>query len=148
MQNYPNTPQQIISLIPQKPPFVLVDKIISHEEKQIIAGFEVPQDHVLVNEDGFLAEPGIIEHFAQSIALHQGYDYAQRNLPAPVGYIGSIKNFDIHQLPQAGQQLITTIHILQKMMGVTMVKGEVFADGVCIATGEMRTVIVDEIERG
>lgn len=147
MQTYPQTPEEILPLIPQKPPFVLVDKIILHEEKRIIAGFKIPEGHVLVNEEGYLAEPGIIEHFAQSIALHQGYDYAQRQLPCPVGYIGSIKNFDILELPKRGQELTTTIHILQKMMGVTMVKGEVHANGVCIATGEMRTVIVDEVEQ-
>jgi len=148
MNKLPNTPEEIEKLIPQKAPFVLVDKIIAHEEHRIVAGFKVPSEHVLVNAEGFLTEPGIIEHFAQSIALHQGYDFAKRQFPAPVGYIGSIKNFDIQQLPKVGQELSTTIHILHKMMGVTMVKGEVLADGLQIATGEMRTVIVDELDRG
>lgn len=134
----------LLSLIPQRPPFVLVDKLVEHGDKVVTSGFSIPADHVLTDAGGFLSEAGIIENFAQTIALYQGYDYFQRGLPSPVGYIGSIKNVEILALPQAGQELRTTVHILQEMMGVTMVKGEVRQGGQVIATGEMRTVIVDE----
>lgn len=147
MEKLPCTPADIAKLIPQRPPFVLVDEIIRHEEKFVVASFQVPSEHVLVTRDGTLSEPGVIEHFAQTIALYQGYDYFKKNLPAPVGYIGSIKNLEIFILPKAGDKLETTVHILQQMMGVTMVRGEVKSNGVLVAVGEMRTVIVDEFER-
>jgi 3-hydroxymyristoyl/3-hydroxydecanoyl-(acyl carrier protein) dehydratases len=129
-----------LSLIPQQPPFVLVDRLLQHEADSIVAGFTVPEQHVLVDRLGVLSEAGVMEHFAQTIALHQGYDHFKRNLPPPVGYIGSIRNFEIFHLPRAGDELRTSVTILQRMFGVTIVQGEVTLDGRVIASGEMRTV--------
>lgn len=138
--------EKICKLIPQQPPFVLVDELIEYTPNRIVSSFNIPQEHVLVDSNGALTEAGIIEHFAQTIALHQGYDYFTRNLSPPVGYIGSIKNFEIHLLPHAGQKLSTTVHILQHLFGVTAVRGEVRCENRLIATGEMRTVIAKEVE--
>jgi 3-hydroxyacyl-[acyl-carrier-protein] dehydratase len=138
--------EAIWKLIPQQPPFVLVDKLIAYETDHIISGFDIPERHVLVDVNGFLTEAGVIEHFAQTIALHQGYDYALRNMRPPVGYIGSVKNFEIYQLPRIGDQIQTRISILQKLFGVTAVRGKVKLGEKIIATGEMRTVIAKETE--
>lgn len=119
---------------------------MEYEADRIVSAFNIPEQHVLVDSDGMFTEAGVIEHFAQTIALHQGYDYALRNLSPPVGYIGSIKNFEVHHLPRVGQRLSTTIHILQQLFGVTAVRGEVTCEGKLIATGEMRTVIAKEVD--
>lgn len=141
-----SSPEEILQLIPQQPPFVLVDKLITYETDCIISGFDIPDWHVLVDESGFLTEAGVIEHFAQTIALHQGYDYALRNMNPPVGYIGSVKNFEIYELPRTGDQIHTRISILQRLFGVTAVRGEVKLGEKIIAIGEMRTVIAKETE--
>ncbi|HLV23281.1 MAG TPA: hypothetical protein VKY36_00695 [Moheibacter sp.] len=137
--------ESIIKLIPQRNPFVLVDSIYEHGDDEILSGFRIPRNHILVDSLGNFSEAGIIEHFAQSIALHQGYDFYLKNEPAPVGYIGSIKNIEIHQLPKAGQEIKTRIKILQQILGVTMVRGEVYLDNSVIANGEMRTIIARDI---
>ena len=93
-----------------------------------------------------MLESGVIEHFAQSIALHQGYNFFLRNEPAPDGYFGSIKNIEIFELPKVGEELRTRIKVLQQIMGVTMVSGEVFLNGRLIARGEMRTIVAKEME--
>lgn len=141
-----SSPEIILDLIPQKPPFVLVDSIYEHSEKEILSGFTVPADHVLVNEKNQLSESGVIEHFAQTIALHQGYDFYKKNQPARVGYIGSIKNIEIRELPKIGDEIRTKIIILNQLMGVTMVSGEVFLNGKTIALGEMRTIVAKDGE--
>lgn len=138
--------EKILGLIPQRPPFVLVDSIYEHNEKEILSGFTVPESHILVNHKKELLESGVIEHFAQSVALHQGYNFFLRNEPAPVGYIGSIKNIEIFELPKVGEELRTRIKVLQQIMGVTMVSGEVFLNGKLIARGEMRTIVAKEME--
>ena len=138
--------EQISKLIPQQPPFVLVDTLVEYEPDRIVSSFSIPEQHVLVNGNGELSEAGIIEHFAQTIALHQGYDYFLRDLAPPVGYIGSIKDFDVHLHPRIGQQLSTTIHIVQRMFGVTGVRGEVRCENRLVAAGEMRTVIARDGE--
>ncbi len=138
--------EAIGKLIPQQPPFVLVDKLLEYEDDRIVSGFEIPEKHILVNRDRFLTEAGLVEHFAQTIALHQGYDYFLRGMAPPVGYIGSIKNFEIFQLPCAGDELRTCITVLQRLFGVTLVRGEVRLREQIIASGEMRTVIAKDLE--
>ena len=138
--------EQISKLIPQQQPFVLVDTLVEYDADRIVSSFLIPQQHVLVDSDGELSEAGVIEHFAQTIALHQGYDYSLRNQAPPVGYIGSIKAFDVHFRPRAGQQLTTTVHIVQRMFGVTGVQGEVRCGDQLVAAGEMRTVIAKDGE--
>jgi|SRR5690606_1826740 len=139
--------QEVIrKLIPQQPPFVLVDKLVEYGDDHLVSGFEIPLDHVLVREDGLLSEAGVIEHFAQTIALHQGYEYSLRGLNPPVGYIGAIKDFEILQLPPAGSELRTHLRILQRLFGVTLVRGEVSLQNQIIARGEMRTVIAKDLE--
>ena len=139
-----SSPDIILNLIPQRPPFVLVDKIYEHTESEILSGFTIPSDHILVNENQKLSEAGMIEHFAQTIALHQGYNFYLKNQPAPVGYIGSIKNIDILELPQVGEEVQTRIEILNQIMGVTMVKGDVYCNEKLIAHGEMRTIVAKD----
>lgn len=138
--------EAIGKLIPQQPPFVLVDTLMTFGPDHIVAGFDIPEQHVLVDAKGFLTEAGVIEHFAQSIALHQGYESALQHMPPPVGYIGSIKNFEIYRLPRAGEQLRTQITIVQRLFGVTAVRGEVKLNDEVIAVGEMRTVIAKETD--
>jgi 3-hydroxyacyl-[acyl-carrier-protein] dehydratase len=141
-----SSPEIILNLIPQRSPFVLVDKIYEHTETEILSGFTIPKEHILVDDLEHLSEAGIIEHFAQTIALHQGYNFYKKNEPAPVGYIGSIKNIDVMELPKAGEEIQTRIRILNQIMGVTMVSGEVYWNGKMIAHGEMRTIIARELD--
>lgn len=138
--------ETIKKLIPQRAPFVLVDSIYEYKDNEILSGFTVPKGHILLNHEGFLSEFGVIEHFAQSIALYQGYNFYLNNLPAPVGYIGSIKNIEIFRLPKMGDLIKTHIQILHELMGVTMVQGEVFLNDEVIALGEMRTIIAKDLE--
>lgn len=138
--------EEILKLIPQRPPFVLVDKIYTHSENEILSGFTIPENHVLLNLENKLSESGIIEHFAQTIALYQGYYYYLKNLPAPVGYIGSIKNIEIFELPKINQEIRTKLTVLNQLMGVTMVSGEVYLNDKIIAQGEMRTIIAKDSE--
>ncbi len=133
--------EAISRIIPQRPPFVLVDSIVRYGEDNIVSGFEIPSEHVLVNRQGYLTEAGIIENMAQTVALYQGYDYYINHLPAPLGYIGAIKHVEIFELPHAGQRLETSVRILQEILEVTMVYGEVWCGDLLIARGEMRTVL-------
>ena len=64
----------IQNLIPQKTPFVMVDKLLFFSNEKVVSGFTIPQDH-LFTSDNFFTAPGLIEHMAQTVALHTGYQY-------------------------------------------------------------------------
>lgn len=130
------------NLIPQKFPFVMVDKLINYRENEIVVGLLVPESNIFVNEAVF-QESGLIEHMAQSVALYTGYQFYLKQQPAPVGYIGSIKSIEINQLPKLNEEIETTVTVLQEFMGVTLVDISSRLNGVVIAKGQMKTVLAN-----
>ena len=135
-------PEFIKELIPQREPIIMVDAILEYEESKVVGGLMVSEDCIFV-ENNTLKEPGILEHMAQTVALYTGYEYYLKNMQAPVGYIGSMKNVEILRLPKIGKKLVTTATILHEIMGVTLVNIETKVDEKIIAFGEMKTVIAE-----
>lgn len=128
------------SLIPQKFPFVMVDKLLSFSENEVVAGLTVTKDNIFFNAGKF-QESGLIEHMAQSVALFTGYQFYLKNEPAPTGYIGSIKSITIAELPTLGEEIETTVNVLQEFMGVTLVDIVSKVNDKEIARGQMKTVL-------
>ena len=135
---------RILQLIPQKPPFVMVDSLLEYNEKKGTTGFIIPADNILVENDIF-SEPGLIEHMAQSMSLWRGYQGFLSGLEKPkTGFIGAIKAVEIMELPKAGSKLTTYVEILQEFLNVTSVGARTFdEEGNLLATSEMKTVTVD-----
>ena len=119
---------------------VMVDTLWEYSPTAAVVGLTILQDNIFVHKGSFSAS-GLIEHMAQSIALHKGYGYYLNHQPAPMGYIGAIKHIEIHKLPPVGACINTSITILQEFMDVTLVYIETFLEDVCIAQGEMKTVL-------
>lgn len=129
-------------LIPQKTPFVMVDKLLHFEEGKVIAGLTISEENIFTQKNKF-TEPGLIEHMAQSVALYTGYQFFLKKEDAPTGYIGAIKKAEILELPSMGKELVTTVVILHDIMGVTLVTAETECDGKIIASSEMKTVLAN-----
>ena len=128
------------NLLPQKFPFVMVDKMYDYTETSLVSGFTILKKSLFF-QDGKFTEPGLIEHMAQSVALHTGYQFFLRNEPAPIGYIGSIKDVEIRKLPKLNDEIQTTVNILQEFAGITLVEVVTKLNGVAIANGQMKTVL-------
>lgn len=128
------------TLIPQKFPFVMVDTLYSYSETELVSGFTIQSDAIFFERDR-LVESGIIEHMAQSVALHTGYQFYLRNEQAPTGYIGSLKDIEINKLPELHDEIRTTVSILQEFGGITLVDVVTKLNDVEIAKGQMKTVL-------
>ena len=63
---------EITSLIPQRPPFVMVDRILSCDETDAVTEMTVRQDNIFL-DDGQLSSAGITENMAQSCAARMGF---------------------------------------------------------------------------
>jgi len=127
-------------LIPQKAPFVMVDKLFYFSENKVVSGLTISEDNIFSFQSIFTAS-GLVENMAQTVALFTGYQYFLKNEPAPTGYIGAIKKVEISEFPKVGDELITSVTILYEIMGVTLVTSQVECNGNIIATSEMKTVL-------
>jgi len=131
---------ELLKYIPQRPPFVLVDKLINVGANEISTGFTVPSTHAMV-DSGILNGGGMIENIAQSAAIHIGYQCLHQNKIVPLGYIASIKNLNIHGRAKAGDELITEIKILKEVMQVNIISGKIKIGNQPIAECELRVFI-------
>ena len=129
-------------LIPQKHPFKMVNIIFDYSKDHINTGFEIDKAVYFKYNNQFL-ESGLIEHMAQSVALHTGYKYFLLNQPAPTGYIGSIKNITINRLPNIDETILTHVKIVQEFGDITLVEIESKIGDEIISFGEMKTVIAN-----
>lgn len=137
----PNSdPDFIGNLIPQKKPFVMVQEITDYTENVVHATLKVTEDNLFYN-DGYFQASGIIEHQAQTVALHTGYQYHLLGKEAPTGYIGAIKSVNIERLPQLNDVLKSEAQILNEMMGVTLVEITTKVNDEVIAKSQMKTVV-------
>lgn len=127
----------ILRYIPQAPPMVLVDRVIEAVDTQTICSFLVKSDGLFVS-DGVLSESGLTENMAQTAAAGVGFLCHQRKEEVPVGYIASIRNLVVHELPPVGSELITVIMVTDSVMDVSFVQGIVRLGTRVIAACEMR----------
>ncbi|MFB9107077.1 hypothetical protein [Flavobacterium gyeonganense] len=128
------------NLIPQKFPFVMIDCMFSYSQTGLVSGLKIQDSNIFLEENIFL-EAGLIEHMAQSVALHTGYQFFLKNETAPTGYIGSIKDIQIKKLPQINDSIQSNVTILQEFAGVTLVDIVTFLNNEEIASGQMKTVL-------
>ena len=94
-----NPSQNILSLIPQAPPFVMIDELLVSSELSAKTGLTIREDNIFVQDNCF-QEPGLLENIAQTAAARVGYDAKATNTPVPVGYIGAINDVKIFDLPK------------------------------------------------
>ncbi|MBK7307917.1 MAG: 3-hydroxyacyl-ACP dehydratase [Chitinophagaceae bacterium] len=128
------------SLIPQKPPFVMVDKLFSVTETTTTTGFTIQADNIFV-KNGIFKEPGLVENIAQTAAANAGYVSHTQNKPVLVGYIGAVNNLQVFALPETGDELITEITTENQIFDVTLISGKITCNGQLIAQCKMKIFI-------
>ena len=132
--------ENILACIPQRLPFVMIDTLLYADENIVHTGFTVTAENVLVT-NGILSEAGLLENIAQTAAARAGYMALQKNKPVELGYIGSVKNFEIFHLPEINAELVTEVRIETQVAGIIKVSGVVTHDKIRIAQCEMNILI-------
>ena len=139
--------EQVVSLIPQKAPFVMIDELISSDETSSTSGLTITEDNIF-SQDGEFIEPGLLENIAQTGAIRAGYMFSKLkeeddSLEPPVGYIGAIKSLIITKLPKVGETIQTTLTVENQVFDITMVKGEVRLNNEVIVSCSMKIFVQD-----
>ncbi|MEO8885695.1 MAG: 3-hydroxyacyl-ACP dehydratase [Mucilaginibacter sp.] len=129
--------EDILSLIPQKPPFVMVDELLFCDDAHTKTGFTVTVDNVLVINGAF-TEAGLMENMAQTAAAGEGSLARIEDRPITVGYIGAVKNLEVFELPKVGDELITETKIETRLLDIAVVTGKVWRNDQLIAQCEMK----------
>jgi len=139
--------ENILELIPQRYPMVMINCLVSCNEKQAVSQLTIRRDNIFLNNDG-LTSSGMMEAMAQTAAARTGY--LLRNQPesgnkkVPTGVIGSIKYFRLYCQPQIGSVVVTTINIEHEVLQATVVKGIVEVDGKLAAECDLQIFLTED----
>jgi predicted hotdog family 3-hydroxylacyl-ACP dehydratase len=127
----------ITALLPQGPPFVMVDKLVYSDGHLTCTTFRITPGNPLV-EKGRLSAAGLMENIAQTAAAGAGYAARAVNEGVRPGYIISVKDLDIRALPEIEAELMTEITITARVADIIVISGKTTCRGEVIATGEMK----------
>lgn len=133
----------IHELLPQQPPFVMIDRLVYFEMDKTITQTTVDERNIFV-DNGVFTAPGLIENIAQTCAARIGYinKYILKR-GIQIGFIGAIRNLRIHRCPRIGEKLETTILTIEEAFGMTLVSATVRVGDEVIAESEMKIAISD-----
>ena len=124
---------------------MMVDELLKVVGDECTCRLEVREDNFFLEVDGQMAEPGVIEHIAQSASAFAGYcAVADGATTPPVGYIGEVKNFRLYRRPKLGDVLQTTITMGATVAGVTIISGTTLAGEEMIAETQMKIFVRED----
>lgn len=130
----------IYELLPQKVPFVMVDRLVHYDPVITETELVVLPENIFV-ESGKLSAYGLLENIAQTCAARIGYINRTSGESVKIGVIGAVKGFNVFSLPKCGDKLLTKIEVISEVMSLTMVKANIFCNGLKIADCEMKIAV-------
>lgn len=131
----------ILDIIPQRPPFVFVDEIVTVNGLSAILSYRVSPSCPLLS-DGYLSIAGVLEHVAQSCAARIGYLQSQTNQPIQIGYIGGVKSIEVLRNPQVGELLITEVELIEEVFDISLLSCTTRVEDEVIAQTTIKLALV------
>lgn len=141
MQSYKDIP--IKELIPQRPPFVMIDKMLSFDKNVTETQLEIRADNIFC-KDGRLMAEGLMENMAQTCAARIGYVSLSKNEAVKIGVIGSVSNYEVFRLPKVGEVIITSVEVIEELLQITLVNAVVKCGDETLAQATMKIALMDE----
>ena len=131
----------VTTLLPQQPPFVLIDHLLQYEEKTTTTSLQVREENMFV-EDGQLNPCAYVENIAQTCAARLGYinKYIYHR-DVCIGFIGAIRNLVVLRSAHVGEKLTTTITVREEVMQLTLVDAIVHVGEETVCTAEMKIAV-------
>jgi hypothetical protein len=160
------TDVDVIDLLPQRPPFIMVDKLMHFDPVSAKTIFMVRGDNLFC-ANGIMEESGLVENIAQTCAARTGYKQRLENnsLSLPdvvynsisgqkdeserdkikIGVIGMISALEMKRCPLVGEVLETSILIEEEIFSTTFICSEVKIGDEIIATCRMKLFLTDKV---
>ena len=129
-------------LIPQRHPFVMIDKMLSFDMTVTVTQLEIRADNVFC-KNGRLSAEGLMENIAQTCAARMGYINLNKNEAVKIGVIGSVNNFEVIKTPKVGDVIVTSIEVIEEVFQITMAEAIVKCGNEILAQANMKIALMD-----
>jgi len=131
----------IQDLIPQRPPMVMVDRLLHCDPVVTETEFTVREDNILA-ENGQMSACGLVENIAQTCAARMGYINLSKGEAVRVGVIGALRDMEIHALPAVGSTITTRIEVSDEVFGMTLAQAESRCGDTLLASGTIKIALL------
>ena len=127
-----NEQRDILSYIPQRPPFVFIDTIEEVDEKGARTRYTI-SDACPLLMDGILPLSGLMENAAQTCAtMGEG----------TVMYIGEVKQMEVTRFPKVGETVCTDARVMQEWLNILLVESTAQVNDETIATATLKIATI------
>jgi predicted hotdog family 3-hydroxylacyl-ACP dehydratase len=134
----------IHELLPQQEPFVMVSRLVHFDDVRTICEMNIQADNIFV-EDGHFNALGMIENIAQTCAARIGYvNKFILKKAVQIGFIGAIRNLEVTDLPEVGQQITTIVDVIEEVFGMTLASAVIKQGNRTLATTEMKIAVKEQ----
>jgi predicted hotdog family 3-hydroxylacyl-ACP dehydratase len=127
----------IMDLIPQRPPFVMVEDVLFSDEEQTGSVTTITRENIMT-ENGHFTEEGLLENMAQTTAIHAGITARKEGVSMPMRVIGGLKEVEIYRLPRINETIKTVVSPKLSVINAKIFEGQVFSNETLIARGEIK----------
>ncbi len=114
----------ILSLIPQRPPFIMIGELTYVDETTTRTTFTIPADNIFVL-NGKFTEAGLVENMAQTAGAGTGHKILQSGEEIHLGYIAALKNLNVIELPSVNETITTEIIFKQTLLSFHFITAKV-----------------------
>lgn len=132
--------KKITEYIPQREPFVMVDKLLSANAETVESKYTVKDSNPLTN-NGEFSEAGLIENIAQTVAAGAGYAQIEEGHEVQNGVIAGIRKLKINFRPITGQTIHTKVSNISSFENARVIFGKVFVGDNLAAECQMNVFI-------
>lgn len=131
----------ITNYIPQRAPFVMVDKLISASETNFESEFKIEPTNLFL-ENGILSESALIENIAQTCAAGFGYVGSLKGEGAgKLGFIGAVSRLEVKDVAKVDAIISTKITIISTFDTIHLIEGTAFQDEKELLYCQMKIVV-------
>lgn len=141
----------ILSLLPHRPPIIVVDRVLAVEGLKTTTAYQVQPDTVFISHNGF-SEMGMLENLAQTSFIFLNYFFSAEKTGSTgestrkkLGFISNISRFELIRCPKIGEQLKTTtiaeLVFDSEFLKICNIQGEVMLNGQPALKADMKMLL-------
>lgn len=130
----------ITKLIPHRDPMIMIDALVYHDEKSSISELLIMENNIFLKNSKFL-ESGILEHMAQTAAIHIGYKSGSSGIKPRHGYIAAIHSAEFYYTPKVSELLVSNLNILFESQDMSKLEISTYIEDKLIAVATMTTIL-------
>ena len=119
----------VTSLIPHRPPMLLVSRVLDVQEKTGSAEAPITEDHLFLRKDGTLLPETCCELIAQGYGVCEAYRRIQKGLTIEGGgYLATLRDLEVFAPAHVADVLTIRTEKMDECFNTYIVRGEVFCN--------------------